>query len=97
MMLCGFTHLRSKRAETIALLDSGATENFMSLPYAKYLHLPIKTLLEPRRLFNVDRTQNQAGDLKYYVNVSTRTATITVKVQYFVTDLGYHKVILGYT
>jgi len=58
MTLRVFTHFRSKRAETIALLDSGATENFMSLPYAKYLHLPIKTLAEPRRLFNVDGTQN---------------------------------------
>ena len=58
MMLCIFTHLRSKRAKTITLLDSGATENFMSLPYAKYLHLPIKMLQEPRKLFNVDGTQN---------------------------------------
>ena len=59
----------------IALLDSGATENFMSLPYVKYLHLPIKTLAEPWRLFNVDGTQNQAEDLKYYVDMSTRTGT----------------------
>jgi len=59
----------------IALLDSGATENFMSLPYVKYLHLPIKTLAEPWRLFNVDGTQNQAGDLKYYVDMSMRTGT----------------------
>ena len=75
MTLHIFTHSRSKRAETIALLDSGATENFMSLPHAKYLHLPIKTLVEPWRLFNVDGTQNQAEDLKYYVDMSTRTGT----------------------
>ncbi len=56
----------------IALLDSGATENFISLPYAKYLHLPIKMLQKPRRLFNVDRTLNQAEDLKYYIDLSTR-------------------------
>ncbi len=47
MTLHIFTHSRSKRAKTIALLDSGTTENFMSLPYTKYLHLPIKTLAEP--------------------------------------------------
>ncbi len=47
MMLHIFTHSRSKRAETIALLDSGTTKNFMSLPYVKYLHLSIKTLMEP--------------------------------------------------
>jgi hypothetical protein len=40
----------------IALLDSGATENFMSLEFTKYLHLSIKTLLQPRKLFNVDGT-----------------------------------------
>ena len=56
MTLCIFMHSKSKRADTIALLDSGATKNFMSLQYAKYLHLPIKVLNEPRRLFNVDRT-----------------------------------------
>ncbi len=96
MMLRVFTHSRSKRAETIALLDSGAMENFMSLPYAKYLHLPIKTLVEPRRLFNVDGTQNRAGDLKYYVDLKTRTGTRQTNLRYFLTDLGDHKIILGY-
>src|SRR6266851_2983891 len=97
MTLRVFTHSRSKRAETIALLDSGATENFMSLPYAKYLHLPIKMLAEPQRLFNVDGTQNRAGDLKYYVDMKTRTGTRQTNLRYFLTDLGDHKVILGYT
>ena len=32
----------AKRAEAIALLDSGAMENFMSLGYARWLQLPIK-------------------------------------------------------
>ena len=96
MMLCVFTHLRSKRAETITLLDSGTTENFMSLPYAKYLHLPIKTLAEPRRLFNVDRTQNKAGDLKYYTDLHTRMGTTQQTLRYFLLDLGENKVILGY-
>ena len=58
MMLCIFLHSKSKRAETVALLDSGATENFMSLDYAKYLHLLIKMLKEPRKLFNVNGTLN---------------------------------------
>ena len=80
MTLRVFTHSRSKRAETVVLLDSGTTENIMSLPYTKYLHLPIKTLVEPRRLFNVDGTQNQAGNLKYYVDMSTRTRTWRVNL-----------------
>ncbi len=75
MTLHVFMHSKSKRANTIALLDSGATENFISLQYVKYLHLLIKVLTEPRRLFNVDGTRNKAGDLKYYTDLHTRTGT----------------------
>jgi len=96
MTLRIFMHLRSKRAETVALLDLGATENFMNLKYAKYLHLPIKTLQQPRKLFNVDGTQNRAGELKYYINMNSRTGKQQTNLRYFLTDLGEHKVILGY-
>ncbi len=37
-----FIHSNSKRAETISLLNSGATKNFLNLNYAKWLRLPIK-------------------------------------------------------
>jgi hypothetical protein len=37
-----FIHSTHKRAENIALLDSGATENFLNLGYAQWLQLPIK-------------------------------------------------------
>src|SRR5229473_3809894 len=96
MTLHVYLHSKSKRAETIALLDSGATKNFMSLDYAKHLHLPIKTLKEPRRLFNVDGTPNKARDLKYYMDLGTRTGTQTKTLQYFLSDLGDSRVILGY-
>jgi hypothetical protein len=96
MMLCIFLHSRSKRAKTVALLDSGATENFMSLNYTKYLHLPIKALKEPRKLFNVDRTPNHAGDLKYFTDLTTRTGMQSTTLRYFLLDLGDNKVILGY-
>jgi hypothetical protein len=96
MTLCIFLHLRSKRAKTVALLDSGAAENFMSLDYAKYLHLPIKTLREPRKLFNMDRTPNQAGDLKYFTDLTTRTGTRSTTLRYFLSDLGDNKIILRY-
>jgi hypothetical protein len=36
-----YLHSSRKRAETTVLLDSGATENFMNLGYAKWLSLPI--------------------------------------------------------
>jgi hypothetical protein len=87
---------RSKRAETVTLLDSGATQNFMNLQYAKYLHLPIKNLQEPRKLFNVDGTLNRARSLKQYVDLATQTRTKQTTLWYFLMDLGENKVILGY-
>jgi hypothetical protein len=83
MMLHIFLHSKSKRAETVALLDSGATENFMSLDYAKYLHLPIKTLREPRKLFNVDGTPNCAGDLKYFMDLTVMDAVHDIELSKF--------------
>jgi hypothetical protein len=75
MTIRTFIHLKSKRAETVALLDSGATENFMNLDYAKYLQLPIQCLKEPRKLYNVDGTPNQSGELQYFTNLQVPTET----------------------
>ena len=75
MMLHIFVQLRLKRAKAITLLDSGATENFLSINYAKKLGLPIRRLTYERRLFNVDGTPNKAGTLKYYVDMSMRTGS----------------------
>jgi hypothetical protein len=96
MTLRIYVHLRSKRAETIALLDSGATENFINISYAQKLNLPIWKLTQERRLFNVNGTPNKAGTLKYYTNIVTRTGTKRTHLQYFLTDLGDNQVILGY-
>jgi hypothetical protein len=64
-----FIHSIAKRAEAIALVDSGATENFMNLAYAKWLQLPIKQMDKPKKLLNVDGTENKSGELKYYIDL----------------------------
>jgi hypothetical protein len=96
MMLRIFIHSRSKRAKTVTLLDSGATENFMNIKYAQKMKLPIQQLTEERRLFNVNGMQNKAGSLKYFTDVTTRMGEKSTRLQYFLTDLGENQVILGY-
>jgi hypothetical protein len=96
MMLHIFIHSKSKRAETIALLDSGAMENFINIRHAYKKNLPIQQLTQERRLFNVDRTLNQAGSLKYYVDINTCTGSQITRLWYFLTKLGENQVILGY-
>jgi hypothetical protein len=77
-------------------VDSGATENFLNLTYAKWLQLPIKRLREPQKLYNVDGTENKAGELQYYTDLEAHTGTTTHKLRFFLLDLGEHKAILGY-
>ena len=91
-----YVHSIAKRAESIALLDSGATENFMNLAYAKWLRLPIKQLPELRPVLNVDGTENKTGKLKYYTNLNVQTGQNTTTLRFFLSNLGEHKVILGY-
>ena len=67
-----FVHSVAKRAEAIALIDSGATENFMNLSYARWLRLPIKRLEQTRKLFNVDGTENRSRELQFYTDLLLR-------------------------
>jgi hypothetical protein len=91
-----FIHSKSKRAKAIALVDSGATENFMNLQYAKSLQLLTKHLEEPQKLFNVDGTQNRSGDLQFYTDLHVQTGSQHTNLRFFLTDLGENWAILGY-
>jgi len=76
MTVCFFIHLKAKRAKAIALVDSGAMENFMSLEYAKYLRLPIKRLSETRKLLNVNGMLNRSGEIQFYTDLLICTGTL---------------------
>src|ERR1700747_2831123 len=91
-----YVHSTRKRAESTALLDLGAMENFMSLSYAKWLGLPIKTLETPRPIFNINGTTNRSRDLHHYTDLKVRTGSNYVNMRFFLTDLGQHQVIFGY-
>ncbi len=97
MTVCFYTHSIAKRAEAIALVDSGAMENFMNLQYAKWLRLPIKPMDYPRKLYNVDGTENKSGELRYYTDLDVQTGGSRTTMRFFLSDLGEHKAILGYS
>ena len=96
MTVCFFIHSVAKRAEATALLDSGATENFMNLLYAKWLKLLIKKLAQPRKLFNMDNTKNVSGELKHHTDLQVQTGSKITKLCFFLTHIGEQKAILGY-
>ena len=96
MQLHLFIHLSQKRAKTIALLDSGATENFINMQYTKELRLPIKCLQQPQPVYNVDKTWNKNRDIEHYTNLKMQTGNQRVWLHFFLTDLVDQKAILGY-
>ena len=49
--------------ETTALIDSGATGNFIDLGLLSLANFPLKKLPQPIRAFNVDGTANQRGTI----------------------------------
>jgi len=96
MTLRFFVHSIAKRAKAIALVDSGATENFMNLKYAKWLQLPIKQMSESRKLLNVDGTENKSGELRHYTDLQVQMGTNYTNLWFYLTELGEQKAILGY-
>jgi hypothetical protein len=87
----------AKRAETIALVDSRVTENFPNLSYAQWLQLSIKRLLQPQKLYNMDRTENKARQLQYYMDLQVQTGGTKTLLQFFLANLGDSKAILEYS
>src|SRR5216684_7768405 len=96
MTLRFFVHSVAKRAEAIALVDSGATENFINLQYARWLRLPIKQMDEPRKLLNVDGTKNKSGELCHYTNLQVQMGSSRTNLRFYLTELGEQKAIMGY-
>ena len=91
-----YVNTSNKRAETPTLLDSGATENFITTHYANWLRLPIKQLPRARKVCNVDGTANKQGDITHFTDLEVQTGAKKVKMRFFLMDLGEQKIILGY-
>ena len=96
MSLRLYLHTRNERAETSALLDSGATENFIHLDYARRRRLSVKQLTVPRKIVNVDGTPNAKGEIKYYTDLDMNHGATKVRLRFFLTDIGERDIILGY-
>jgi hypothetical protein len=85
------------KTETInALIDSGATDNFIDFRTVAKLRLGTKKLPKARQLFNVDGTHNQAVLIEECVHLYIDRGDERVQTQLHVTNLGRDRLILGY-
>jgi hypothetical protein len=83
-------------AEEVALIDSGATENFIDQETVKKLKLGSKKLSEPVQLRNIDGTYNQSGSVTHFIDLLVNRGGRKVTQRFYVTNLGSDRIILGY-
>ena len=80
-----------------ALIDSGATGLFMDQRYVECYKLATQKLHHPIAVYNVDGSPNEAGCITETVEVILRLNGHSEQVNFTVTNLGKHNLILGYT
>jgi hypothetical protein len=96
--------LHTKEGKTVeALVDTGATHNFITPETAHYLNLKLTKLEKPRIVRNVDGTRNKNGQITHYVDLDFKDLKkiawkfdYTGRQRFFVADLGNDSIILGY-
>ena len=85
-----------KQAEVLSLVDSGATDNFIHPKTVRQLRLKTMPLEQPKRLFNVDDTQNKSGEVTHYVKLEVATHQRCQPMNFLVSDIRKEDIILGY-
>ena len=84
------------RADKQILVDSGATDNFIHPRLIKRLALGTQKLERSRKIWNIDGTNNKAGRITKYVDLSVQTGKKQNKMRFLIMDLGHEDLILGY-
>jgi hypothetical protein len=80
-----------------ALVDCGATRDFFDLEYAISRNLPVRCLLQPIPVLNIDSSPNQAGSITGVVDMVVDYKGHTKCIQLAVTRLGKQHIILSYS
>jgi hypothetical protein len=80
-----------------ALLNLGATSQFIHSGFMKQHHLTTKSLSQPISIFNVDGSPNEAGSISEVIEVVQWYPDHSEKATFAVTGLAKQDIILGLT
>jgi len=80
-----------------ALLDSGATGNFIDKDFVHTKGISTQSISHPIPVFNVDGSPNEAGQISKVVDVILHYKTHSERMLLAVSNLGKQSMILGYT
>ena len=85
-----------KTTQTEVLLDCGATHNFIDPRAIKTLSMGTNLLKQPLLVHNIDGTINRDGTITHYCNLWVRRGKQVEKLGFYVANLGWDRMILGY-
>jgi hypothetical protein len=85
------------RMSVKALVDCGATGDFIDSEYIISRNLPVQRLLQPIPVLSVDSSPNQAGGITGVVNMVVDYKGHSERIQLAITRLRKQYVILGYS
>jgi predicted aspartyl protease len=88
---------RHKTKQIAAMVDSGATNTFISQEFMQANKVRTLALRKPIPLYNVDGSHNSAGSITEYVELGVDIEGHQETIQFLVTDLGSEDVIMGIT
>jgi predicted aspartyl protease len=88
---------KKQTVETQALLDSGASGEFMDSEFAKLNNIPLIKLSKPQITRNADGTQNEQGVVMHKAVINLRINGKEEPMSFFIAGLGKDNVILGLT
>jgi hypothetical protein len=58
-------------ADIKALVDSGATDNFIHPNFVKRMGLGQRELDKPKNIYNIDDTTNKSGQITHYLSLAS--------------------------
>src|SRR6266704_1372723 len=89
-------HSRHTKAEREVLVNSGATDNFISEKLLKRMKIGKIPLKKPRYIWNIDGTHNKSGSIKEYVDLQVQVGPKKEEMRFLVTHIGEDELVLGY-
>jgi hypothetical protein len=79
-----------------ALVDSGATDNFLTPSLAARLGLHIRKLKYPKPILTVDGSEHKQGKLTEYTDLVLKLGEQRRKQRFYIATLGHDRAILGF-
>ena len=83
-------------ADKKALVDSGATDNFIHPTFAKRLGLTMTPLERPKKIYNINNTSNKSGSITHSLELKVTTKGVKKVMRFLVTDIENKDILLGY-